>query len=137
MLYSGNFMEISIPRRLRQLPDWPSLSPFSMAVLAAVYSIPKGETSTYKQVAKMAARLAGWPRYARACRAVGSVMRKNPYAPLVPYAESLRSSSNGPLVSAPSVPCHRVIKSDGSLGNYSGRGGIRAKRRLLEKEKIK
>ena len=109
-------METSMPRTLRQLPDWASLSPFAQAVLAATYAIPRGQTRTYKQVAKMAARLAGEPRYARAYRAAGSVLAKNPYAPL--------------------VPCHRVIKSDGSLGNYSGKGGIRAKRRLLEKENL-
>lgn len=110
-------MVANIPHHLRQLPQWASLSPFSMAVLAAVYSIPRGQTRTYKQVAKMAASLSGRPSHARAYRAVGSVMRKNPYAPL--------------------VPCHRVIKSDGCVGNYSGRGGIRTKMLLLEKEKNK
>ena len=34
------------------------------------------------------------------------------------------------------IPCHRVIKSDGSLGGYSGKGGINEKRRLLKLEKV-
>ena len=49
-------------------------------------------------------------------RAVGNAVGKNPYAP--------------------KIPCHRVIKSDGSLGGYSGKGGIKTKRKLLKKEGI-
>ncbi len=101
-------MVITRARKLASLPDWPSLSPFAQAVLAATFSIPKGQTRTYKQVAKMA----GHPK---AFRAVGSVLAKNPYAPL--------------------VPCHRVIRSDGSFGNYSGKGGALGKKKMLEKEK--
>jgi len=37
---------------------------------------------------------------------------------------------------APQIPCHRVIRSDGSLGGYSGKGGIKTKRLLLKKEGI-
>ena len=37
---------------------------------------------------------------------------------------------------APKIPCHRVIRSDGSLGGYSGAGGIKTKRRLLKSEGI-
>ena len=37
---------------------------------------------------------------------------------------------------APQIPCHRVIRSDGSLGGYSGKGGIKPKRLLLKKEGI-
>ena len=36
----------------------------------------------------------------------------------------------------PKIPCHRVIRSDGSLGGYSGKGGIQKKRRLLRSEKV-
>ena len=43
-------------------------------------------------------------------------MGKNPYPPI--------------------IPCHRVIRSDGSLGGYSGSGGIKQKRRLLVSEKV-
>jgi methylated-DNA-[protein]-cysteine S-methyltransferase len=37
---------------------------------------------------------------------------------------------------APRIPCHRVIRSDGSLGGYSGKGGIKTKKLLLKKEGI-
>ena len=37
---------------------------------------------------------------------------------------------------APQIPCHRVIRSDGSLGGYSGKGGIKTKRLLLKKEGV-
>ena len=52
-----------------------------------------------------------------AARAVANACAKNPYAP--------------------KIPCHRVIRSDGSLGGYSGPGGIRQKKRLLRSEKFK
>jgi len=81
---------------------------FQMKVLLATYDIPKGEVMSYKQVAKMA----GYPL---AYRAVGSVMKMNPLAP--------------------DIPCHRVIKSNGDTGNYSGKGGPGAKIRMLKMEK--
>ena len=52
----------------------------------------------------------------RAVRAVANAIAKNPYAP--------------------KIPCHRVIRSDGSLGGYSGKGGVKTKRFLLQKEGI-
>ena len=52
-----------------------------------------------------------------AVRAVANAIGKNPYAP--------------------KIPCHRVIRSDGSLGGYSGKGGIKKKRFLLKKEGIR
>ena len=51
-----------------------------------------------------------------AVRAVANAIGKNPYAP--------------------KIPCHRVIRSDGSLGGYSGKGGVKTKRFLLQKEGI-
>ncbi len=80
-------------------------SSFTEKVLHIVKNIPKGNTLTYKQVAKMA-------KSPKAFRAIGSIMAKN---------------------FDPSVPCHRVIKSDGSFGNYN-RGGVKAKIKLLRKE---
>jgi len=47
-------------------------------------------------------------------RAVGSALGKNPFAPI--------------------VPCHRVIKSDGTLGGFSAPGGLKAKAKLLKNE---
>lgn len=51
---------------------------------------------------------------ANSSRAVANACAQNPYAP--------------------EVPCHRVIRSDGSLGGYSAEGGIERKRQLLEME---
>ena len=51
-----------------------------------------------------------------AVRAVANAVGKNPYAP--------------------KVPCHRVIRSDGGLGGYSGPGGIKTKKKLLILEGI-
>lgn len=78
------------------------MSPFRASVLEVVRAIPKGKTVTYKDVAT----LAGNPS---AARAVANIMASN-------YD--------------PTVPCHRVIKSDGSLGGYN-RGGLEKKRTLL------
>jgi O-6-methylguanine DNA methyltransferase len=101
-------------KKLENLAGWDKLTPFQQAVLTVVYQIPRGQVRTYAQVAKMTAKLGHEPRYARASRAVGSVMKLNPYAPL--------------------VPCHRVVRSDGTFGNYSGKGGMAGKRAMLKKE---
>ena len=71
--------------------------------------IPKGTVKTYSQVAKGI----GKPL---AARAVANAVGKNPYVP--------------------KIPCHRVIRSDGSLGGYSGKGGIKTKKLLLKREGI-
>lgn len=81
------------------------LSLFTERVLNIVSSIPKGSTMTYKEVAERA----GSPG---AARAVGSIMKAN-------YR--------------PNVPCHRVIRSDGVIGDYN-RGGTRAKYNKLKSE---
>jgi len=81
---------------------------FKARVQKVVMSIPKGKVLTYKQVAALAGS-------SKAFRAVGSIMSKN--------FDS-------------KIPCHRVIKSDGSLGNYN-RGGSAQKRQILEKEGYK
>tara|TARA_B100001121_G_scaffold237794_1_gene211444 strand:- start:192 stop:470 length:279 start_codon:yes stop_codon:yes gene_type:complete len=82
---------------------------FQLKVWNYLKKIPKGKVKTYKQVAKGI----GMPK---AARAVANACGKNPYAP--------------------KIPCHRVIRSDGSLGGYSGRGGIRQKLKLLRSEKV-
>ncbi|MBI5456554.1 MGMT family protein [Candidatus Kaiserbacteria bacterium] len=78
---------------------------FRDKVLAIVKRIPKGGSMTYKQVATKA----GNPR---AARAVGAIMRTN-------YD--------------PSIPCHRVVRTDGQIGNYN-RGGTARKIELLRDE---
>ena len=82
---------------------------FQLKVWIYLKKIPRGSVKTYSQVAKAI----GKPR---AVRAVANAIGKNPYAPR--------------------IPCHRVIRSDGSLGGYSGKGGVKTKRFLLQKEGI-
>ena len=83
---------------------------FQLKVWAYLRKIPRGSVKTYTQVAKAI----GKPH---AARAVANALGKNPYAP--------------------KIPCHRVIRSNGSLGGYSGKGGIKTKRFLLKKEGLK
>ena len=82
---------------------------FQIKVWNELNKIPSGETRTYKEIAK---RL-GKPK---AARAVANACGKNPY----------------PIT----IPCHRVIRSDGGLGGYSGEGGVEKKKLLLKNEKI-
>ena len=84
-------------------------TPFQLRVWVYLKKIPKGTVKTYSQVAKGI----GKPL---AVRAVASAISKNPYGP--------------------KIPCHRVIRSDGTLGGYSGKGGVKTKRLLLKKEGI-
>lgn len=81
------------------------ITPFTKKVYKAVLSIPLGEVRSYAWVA----RKAGKPG---AARAVGQVLKRNPW----------------PLI----IPCHRVIASDGKLGGYSR--GRKKKRALLDLE---
>ena len=84
-------------------------TPFQLATWRYLRQIPKGTVKTYSQVAKAIGK-------ASAVRAVANAIGKNPYAP--------------------KIPCHRVIRSDGSLGGYSGKGGIKTKKLLLKREGI-
>ena len=71
--------------------------------------IPKGRVATYGQLAKMA----GKPR---AARAVGMCMKHNP--------------------DMKTVPCHRVVASDGKLTGYAFGNGIPTKKKMLLKEGV-
>ena len=82
---------------------------FQLKVWSYLSKIPRGSTRTYSQVAKGI----GKPL---AVRAVANAIGKNPYAPR--------------------IPCHRVIRMDGSLGGYSAKGGMKTKKLLLKKEGI-
>ena len=82
---------------------------FQIKVWIYLKKIPRGEVRTYLQVAKAI----GKPK---AHRAVANAVGKNPYPP--------------------KIPCHRVIRTDGSLGGYSGKGGIKTKQSLLRSEKV-
>ena len=84
-------------------------SKFQNQVWDEIDKIPHGMTLTYKQLAINI----GKPN---AARAVANACGKNPR----------------PI----KTPCHRVIKSDNTIGGYSGKGGVETKRRLLANEGI-
>ena len=84
-----------------------SLTAFQKKVFLATLKIPRGQVRTYAWVAGEVGSPSG-------VRAVGQALKKNPYAP--------------------GVPCHRVVASNGSIGGYSGKGGVRGKRKLLVEE---
>ncbi len=71
--------------------------------------IPKGKVATYGQLARLAGN-------ARASRAVGMFMKRNPFAPR--------------------VPCHRVVAFDGKLTGFTASGGIRRKEKMLRNEGV-
>lgn len=84
------------------------MTQFEELVLRATLEIPFGETRSYQWIAHKINR-------PRAVRAVGQALRKNPY----------------PVT----IPCHRVIHSDGRIGAYAGKNdGRKEKLLLLEKE---
>ena len=80
---------------------------FQVQVWEEIKKIPRGSVKTYKEIAC----ILGKPN---SSRAVANACAKNP------------------LIMK--IPCHRVIRSDGMLGGYSGRGGIKKKKQLLIKE---
>ena len=81
---------------------------FQIKVWKEISKIPYGETRTYKDLAIAI----GKPN---SSRAVANACGKNPY----------------PIL----IPCHRVVRSDGKIGGYSGPGGRSQKKKLLLKEK--
>ena len=81
---------------------------FQLKVWKYLKTIPKGKVKTYKEVAIGI-------KSPKSARAVANACAKNPYAP--------------------KIPCHRVIRSDGALGGYSGRGGIKQKLNFLDLKK--
>ncbi|MGL6195001.1 MAG: methylated-DNA--[protein]-cysteine S-methyltransferase [Thermoguttaceae bacterium] len=92
----------------RVLQGIRELSDFEMEVYNACRLIPCGETANYGELASKV----GHPG---AARAVGSCMQKN-MVPLI-------------------IPCHRVVRSDGKIGNFSAPGGADTKTKLLELER--
>ncbi len=87
---------------------------FNSKIYSLLKKVPKGKVTTYKILAEKLGT--------KAYRAVGQAMRCNPYAPR--------------------VPCHRVVKSDGSIGGFMGKMNSKSKEvkkkiKMLEKEGIK
>ncbi len=85
-------------------------TPFQKKVWSALCKIPRGKVLTYKELAQKVGR-------PKAVRALANAVAANPL-----------------LVE---IPCHRVVRSDGTLGGYSGKGGTKTKRALLLKERVK
>ena len=84
---------------------------FDERVWKLMERIPEGRVTTYGEIARKL--------NTKAYRAVGNACRKNPYAPR--------------------VPCHRVVRSDGTIGGFGGRTSgksIEAKIQLLRKENV-
>ncbi len=79
---------------------------FQEKVWKLMKRIPEGKITTYKIIAEKLGT--------KAYRAVGNACANNPYSP--------------------EVPCHRVVNSDGRVGNFSAPGGIQAKIKLLQSE---
>lgn len=101
-----------------------STTSFQQKVFAVVRKIPRGKTMTYKEVAKAI----GSPR---AYRAVGNALNKNPYV-YPGRANASRRADQKWGQTALLVPCHRVIRSDGSVGGFAQ--GTRKKVQLLRRE---
>jgi methylated-DNA-[protein]-cysteine S-methyltransferase len=86
---------------------------FNEKIYSILKKVPKGKVITYKDLAHRAGT--------RAYRAVGTALKNNPYAPL--------------------VPCHRVVKSDGFIGGFLGSNDpkskeVKKKIKMLRKEGI-
>lgn len=84
------------------------ITDFDRKVYRCVSKIPLGQTRSYKWVAEKINK-------PKAFRAVGRALKRNPFPGI--------------------IPCHRVIKENGELGEYSGRGGKNKKKELIAVEK--
>tara|TARA_B100001175_G_C19109428_1_gene448961 strand:+ start:93 stop:368 length:276 start_codon:yes stop_codon:yes gene_type:complete len=80
---------------------------FQLKVWRFLQKIPRGKIKTYSEIAKAI----GKPK---SFRAVANAVAKNPFPP--------------------TIPCHRVVRANGTLGGYSGKGGLKTKKKLLKKE---
>jgi methylated-DNA-[protein]-cysteine S-methyltransferase len=88
--------------------DLTGKTDFAKTVLNTLRTVSYGQTITYSRLAELSSRKS-------AARAVGTVLANNPI----------------PLI----IPCHRVIRTDGKIGNFSAEGGTKTKKRMLELEK--
>lgn len=89
----------------------PTTSIFAEKIYEQLRKIPKGRVTTYRFLAQSVG--------SKAYRAVGMVLSKNPYAPV--------------------VPCHRVVRSDGRIGGFMGHSQgktVAKKKQMLEAEGI-
>ena len=94
-----------------------TLSPYQQAILRILAEVPLGKVTTYGDLAKELARRD--PKWSpNASRAVGTTMKNN--------------------LCGPQIPCHRVIKSDGTIGNFRGgeKGAVEVKIGMLRDEGV-
>ena len=103
--FAGENPELRLPKGWGF--DWEAVGDFRARVYKEVARIPPGRTRSYSEIAEQV----GSPR---AARAVGTAMATNPFAPI--------------------VPCHRVVRADGTLGGYGG--GLPLKRKMLRFEGV-
>ena len=94
-------------RQKRKSIKFQNGTKFQIKVWNSISRIPRGEVRTYKDLAIEIKK-------PKSARAVANACGKNPY----------------PI----KIPCHRVIRSDGKIGGYSGKGGVKTKRKLLKNE---
>ncbi len=104
----GEKIQDQLDGKRRMRFDLRGLTPFTQAVLRKTQEIPRGQVRPYGWIA----REIGHPA---AVRAVGTALANNP----IPYF----------------IPCHRVIRTDGVIGNYGG-GGPEAKKNILSLEGV-
>lgn len=88
--------------------DLGGLTPLQRSVLGAVASVPHGQVRSYGEIAAQIGR-------PRACRFVGTTLARNPF----------------PIF----IPCHRIVRADGSLGGFGGGTKLKKRMLLLEKQK--
>jgi methylated-DNA-[protein]-cysteine S-methyltransferase len=88
-----------------ELLDLTGLTPLQRTVLKAIAGVPYGEVRSYGQIAAQVGR-------PRACRFVGTTLSRNPF----------------PIF----IPCHRIVRADGSSGGFSGGTDLKQRMLLLE-----
>lgn len=107
----NRFQKHALSKTTINLPEAPSLllagTPLQLKVWQALLDIPAGKTWSYQQ-------LANYVQHPKAVRAVANAVGANPISPL--------------------IPCHRIIRNDGSIGGYFW--GLQAKLDLLKKEGV-
>jgi methylated-DNA-[protein]-cysteine S-methyltransferase len=91
-----------------ELLDLSGLTPLQRTVLKAVAGVPYGEVRSYSQIAQQI-------ECSKACRFVGTTLSRNPF----------------PIF----IPCHRIVRADGSLGGFSSGTDLKQRMLLLEKQK--
>lgn len=103
--FAGQVVDLS---QFLPVLDLSCLTLAQIEVLKATAAIPRGETRSYGELAEAVGR-------PKAARFVGNVMARNPF----------------PVI----IPCHRVVRAGGDIGNFGG--GVELKARMLELEKTK